>query len=226
MNTILSNKVLKTMISKEDVLDNAMIRDVLVANPQSAKSEAIMNMLEYRTVPMPDYMMEQILAGEDTVGAKESLQARKAWWDKEATKAYTRLLDHYQGNHGDSLMTDSLMWLFDYRNTLSSRYDMADWLQAQGEYEQATEELLSIPASFNLNTAQTSTHQSYQEFYGASKTIRSDTLYAFKVDSAHADLYSRSCNPTMTCLAPTRETCCWLRGRLIIRNRLYCLIQD
>ena len=130
----LSDTVMKTSVVKEDVLDNAMIRDVLVPNPHSAKSDELINMLEYRTVPMPDYMMEQILAGEDTVGAKESLQAEKAWWANEAAGAYTRLLDYYQGNGGDSLTTDSLMWLFDYRNTLSSRYDKADWLQARGEY--------------------------------------------------------------------------------------------
>jgi hypothetical protein len=74
----LSDSVMKTSVTKEDVLDNAMIRDVLVANPHSAKSDELINMLEYRTVPMPDYMMEQILAGEDTVSEKEVLEAKKA----------------------------------------------------------------------------------------------------------------------------------------------------
>ena len=184
----LSDTVMKTSVGKEDVLDNAMIRDVLVANPQSAKSEEINEMLANRSNPMPDYMMEQILAGEDTISAKEILEAKKAWWDGEATKLYTRLINHYKGDSLSPANDDNLRWLFDYRNTLAARYNKADWIQAMGEYEQAIEELVSIPALFILNTVQASTHQAYLEFYNISKSIQSDSLFVFRVDSTQTEL--------------------------------------
>ncbi len=187
----LSDTVMKTSVNKEDVLDNAMIRDVLVANPQSAKSEAIMNMLEYRTVPMPDYMMEQILAGEDTVGAKESLQSKKAWWDREATKSYTHMVDHYKGNGIDTADTDSLLWLFDYRNTLSSSYHKVDWLQARGFYDLALTAMNEIPVAFSLNPTQSSNHEAFVDFYEETHLVYSDTSYAFRIDSTRASALHR-----------------------------------
>jgi hypothetical protein len=182
----LSDTVMKISVNKEDVLNNAMIRDVLVANPQSAKSEEIMGMLENRTVPMSDYMMEQILAGEDMLSAKEILEARKAWWDGELTKSYTRLLNHYKGDSLVPANEDSLNWLFDYRATLSSQYDKAGWLHSMGEFPQAEDVLNAIPASFNLNATQFSTNDAYHDFYDLSEAIYSDTTSVFRIDSTTA----------------------------------------
>jgi hypothetical protein len=180
----LSDTVMKSAVIKEDVLNNSMIRDVLVSNPQSAKSEELMDMLENRTVPMPDYMMEQILQGEDTVSAKEILEAMKAWWDGEASKAYTRLLNHYKGDSVTPANEDSLNWLFTYRNTLSSQYDKAGWFYVNGEYSQTQDVLNAIPSAFALNGMQTLTHDAYLDFYQLAEEFRSDTSYAFSIDSA------------------------------------------
>ena len=182
----LSDTVMKTSITKEDVLDNTMIRDVLVANPHSAKSDEIINMLETRIIPMPDYMMDQILVGEDTVSAKEILEAKKAWWDGEETKAYTRLLNIYKGDSVLPSNEDSLNWLFSVRNSLSSLYDKVGWLHAKGEFRQADSLLAYIPGLFSLTPSQYETHNAYLYFYALSEQIRSDTLGVFKVDSAVA----------------------------------------
>lgn len=182
----LSDSVMKTSVTKEDVLDNTMIRDVLVANPHSAKSDEIINMLETRIIPMPDYMMEQILVGEDTVSAKEILETKKAWWDGEAIKAYTRLLNIYKGDSVLPANEDSLNWLFSIRNSLSSLYDKVGWLHAKGEFSQADSLLAYIPGLFSFTPSQYETHNAYLDFYALSEQIRSDTLGVFKVDSAVA----------------------------------------
>ncbi|MCK9423841.1 MAG: C25 family cysteine peptidase [Bacteroidales bacterium] len=182
----LSDTVIKTSITKENVLNNAMIRDVLVANPHSAKSDEIISMLETRANPMPDYMMEQILVGEDTVSEMEILEAKKAWWDGEATKAYTRLLNYFKGDSLIPANEDSLNWLFSYRNTLESQYDKVSWLRAKGAYEQADSLLTSIPISFNFTPFQSETHNAFTDFYKLSEQICCDTNGVFNVDSTVA----------------------------------------
>jgi hypothetical protein len=145
-----------------------------------------MNMLEYRTVPMPDYMMEQILAGEDTVSEKEILEAKKAWWDGEIVKSYTRLLNLYKGDSVAAPKTDSLNWLFGYMNTANSLFDKVAWLHSQGEYQQAENVLNAIPSTFTLSPAELSTHEAFLDFYPISESIRTDTTGVYKIDSVTA----------------------------------------
>lgn len=180
----LSDTVMKSTIAKEEVLDNAMVRDVLVANPHSAKSDEIINMLENRIVPMPDYMMEQILAGEDTVSAKEVLEAKKAHVDGEINKIYQRLIRNYKGDTAKPAIEDSLVWLFSYRNTPESYYDLATWYHDKGQYNKSDSILDLIPMIFPLTNKQQANHQAYIEIFDLTKEISTDTTGVFKVDSA------------------------------------------
>jgi len=179
----LSDTVMKTSVVKDEVLDNAMIRDVLVANPHSAKSDEIVGMLEERAVPMPDYMIEQILAGEDTVSAKEVIEANKAYWDGVCAKSYHKLIRYYKSDSSSIANDDSLVWLMNYRNTAEAYYDKATWYHSKGEYSQAYNVLNSIPSVFSLTPSQIETHQNFIDFLALSEQIKADTVHPFGLDS-------------------------------------------
>lgn len=179
----LSDTVMTTSIIKEDVLDNVMIRDVLVANPQSAKSEIIISKIENRIIPMPDYMMAQILAGEDKLGAKEILEGEKAYWEGEKEKAYTRLLQYYQG---DSIIIpgeDSLAWLFSNKKSRDSYYDWATWYHTNRHFNQQDSILNQIPSIFSLTPSQQSTHMAFINLFEISEQLILDTIKILKLDS-------------------------------------------
>ena len=53
----LTDTVIGAAIEKEDVLANAMIRDVMVANPQSSKDDELIEKLDERSNTVPEYMM-------------------------------------------------------------------------------------------------------------------------------------------------------------------------
>ena len=179
----LSDTVMKTSITKDEVLDNAMIRDVLVANPQSAKSDQIINMLEDRTVPMPDYMMAQILEGEDTISSKEILESKRAYWEGEKAKEYQRLLRHYKGDSINPPTEDSLAWLFAYRNSPGAYYDWATWHHKHRRFNQQDSILNLIPSMFSLTYSQQSTHQAYFDLFEINSQLMVDSSIVFNVDS-------------------------------------------
>ena len=70
----LSNEVLENVGEKEDGLSNAMIRNVLVANPASAKSNEVQEKLDNRLDPLPDYMRYQIDQGINQISAREAME--------------------------------------------------------------------------------------------------------------------------------------------------------
>jgi hypothetical protein len=179
----LSDSVMKTSVIKENMLDNAMIRDVLVANPQSAKYDQILSMLENRTVPMPDYMMAQILEGEDTLSPKEILEAERTFWEGKASKAYYKLINNYRADTTSLEDYDSLTWLFLQRNTLSSYYEWAFWHHGTGRYSQRDSVLNLISSSFNFNPEQQANHQDLIAYLEISEAIASDTTEIFAIDS-------------------------------------------
>jgi hypothetical protein len=71
----ISDTVIKKSIAREDVINNSMLRDVMVANPNTAKSSEIMDQLNNRINPMPDYMINEILVGISIESAREQKEA-------------------------------------------------------------------------------------------------------------------------------------------------------
>jgi hypothetical protein len=100
----LSDTVLIEAGKKEDVLNSAMIRDVMVANPHAAKTPEVMNVLEQRVEPIPDELMAEIEAGKNQIGAKQELEINISDISSELSFSKSRLLDlFYDVNDYDSI---------------------------------------------------------------------------------------------------------------------------
>ncbi|HPI85008.1 MAG TPA: C1 family peptidase, partial [Bacteroidales bacterium] len=105
----LSDTVMKQAIYKENVLPNVMIRDILTVNPQSAKSEEVLDALDTRYEPMPDYMMGQIMEGQNILGTKELLEAQiQSWWIVRS-KAKVELFRQYLSDTNLVSQADSII---------------------------------------------------------------------------------------------------------------------
>ncbi|HOX77553.1 MAG TPA: T9SS type A sorting domain-containing protein [Bacteroidales bacterium] len=110
----LSDTVIKSAIIKENVLPNVMIRDVLVANPQAAKSSEILDKVIERIDPMPEEMMSDILNGRIIKGALEVLEDKFASHNTLKYKSLIKLESYYKLDtldfHG-SLDSLTNLWL-------------------------------------------------------------------------------------------------------------------
>ena len=66
-----SEEVLKATVEKPAPLPNAMLRDVLAANPQAGKNKQVMDAVDMLPIPMDEYMVEQIAEAAYSISPKE-----------------------------------------------------------------------------------------------------------------------------------------------------------
>jgi len=157
----LSDSVMKSAIEKEAVLPNAMIRDILVENPQSAKSDALMEALEQRFIPMPDSMMAQIIEGQNILGAKEDKELELANRQQKASIAAKKLKRIYDTDTTGTFGIDSLISMVSEENSLMSHYDLVSLYYRKGMFETGNALLNNIPTIFQLTGDQQTVYDMY-----------------------------------------------------------------
>jgi len=160
----LSDTVMQSAVAKEEVLPNAMIRDILVANPQSAKSTRVMEELGNRFVPMPEPMMEEILEGQTTISDKEVLEGRIAWHHATRTQLFYERMRRYKADTlNPEASFSNLVALLQQESTLPSRYQLAFEYLAKGDTTLALSTLDAIPSAFTLSAGQQTEYEGYQD---------------------------------------------------------------
>jgi hypothetical protein len=158
----ISDTVLKSAIYKENVLPNAMIRDVLVANPHSAKNGGIMNTLDNRFNPMPDWMKEQVLEGLNIQSSKEQLESRIGSWDRKRSVHFENIYQHYRKDTvNPETSSVSFVSLLEQDSRLESKYRLAFFNIEHGDLSEVEELLASIPNEFDLTSLEETIHQDY-----------------------------------------------------------------
>lgn len=65
------------------------------ANPQAAKSQRIMEVLNDRINPLPQYMIDEINQGIFSVSSKEELESKLAYYKQERKLTLRKLLRMY-----------------------------------------------------------------------------------------------------------------------------------
>lgn len=186
MSTLSSflNPVSYTEMETEESIPNAMIRDIMVANPQSAKSEALLTTLDNRFTPMPDSMWVEILHGMDIVGAKERLEDELAGWIQRNDLYFNTLANIYLTDTLHSWAPDSLVALYLSDDRLSSRYLLVQYYMDHSHYASAYATLQNIPSEFDLTNRQELTHQHVVALTSLLPQLFADTLGYLIPDSA------------------------------------------
>ncbi|MFA4864675.1 MAG: T9SS type A sorting domain-containing protein [Bacteroidales bacterium] len=158
----LSDTVMKSAIYKENVLPNAMIRDVLVANPQSAKSSEIIERVNERIEPMPEEMMYDILEGRNIKGNLEILEGKLASHMTFKYESLHKLELYYKLDTIDILGSqDSLIALWSMENDPEILYKLAFLYLNKHDSTNCFNTLNSIPQSSTLTDKQMLEYDDY-----------------------------------------------------------------
>jgi len=180
----LSDTAMQSAISKEEVLPNAMIRDVLVANPQSATSDRVLNELDNRVVSMPDSMLAEILAGENIISAKEALETNLASHRAKRSQALYNLIRYYKSDTINPSSRDSLISLLQRENSLPAKYQLAFEYLETGDTGAVNSTLNGIPGTFNLTGEESIVHNEYLDYFAVLKDMAKNGRNIFSIDSS------------------------------------------
>ncbi|MDX9907421.1 MAG: hypothetical protein RBS55_12605, partial [Bacteroidales bacterium] len=178
----LSDTVLINVAGKEDVLLTEMVTDIMIANPQSAKSESVLEALESRENPLSEEMMDAVLAGRDTVSEKEILEAELSNAGSQRELALNRLIDIYRQDTINS-RTDSIISLLQNHPTLSAKYRLVMINLGLEDSIAVRSALDSIPAQFSLTGEQSITHDHWNEWIDFILELQSDSSSITDADS-------------------------------------------
>ena len=184
----LSDTVMMQAIYKENVLPNAMVRDVLSANPQSAKSGKVLDALDDRFVQMPGYMMEDVMEGLNQVGAKEILESKLAYWQQEREFYKNEVIRHYITDTSIVSPIDSLIVFYLQEDDLASQYRLAFSYLTNNQAEDAHGVISSIPQSYELTNYQLALNDDYQQYFEIMQTMHDSSWMACQIDSVYVDL--------------------------------------
>jgi hypothetical protein len=164
-------------IAKENVLPNVMIRDVLVANPQSAKSQSVLQRLDNRFDPMPEYMMNEIMQGQSVYGNKEILEQKLADHKSLRDKPFAKLIRYYQSDTNNLASSgDSLVSLLLDGDFPDARYQLAFYYLNKSDSTNTFSILNYIPTEFTLSASELTIFELYSDLLEIQWHITSDTI--------------------------------------------------
>ena len=122
----LSEEVLLTAVERNAALPNAMLRDVLVSNPQAGKSEEVMTGLADRPQQLPEYMLWQVEESSAGVSPLENLRAEVASLASQRQQTADGLLDRWlMPEDGQPLQRDSAIALLTAKDDAHAHHRLA-----------------------------------------------------------------------------------------------------
>ena len=182
----LSDTVMKSAIEQENVLPNAMVRDILTENPQAAKSEEIMSMLDERWDPMPDYMKEEIETGKNIIGGREQLEAIRDGWLQQESFLTNRIVSTYLSDTVNPNAINELKAFLQNENTVPSGFALADICLQRGDYTGAAQAINTMQTNFTLSPVESQQAADYLALNTILAGLQADTIAISSVDSVHA----------------------------------------
>ena len=163
-------------------MPQAMLLEVCLANPEATESHEFLDFLANDIPnPMPEYMLEMIVANWENRSAVTTLEGGMAKQTAVMADASNRLLT--------DLMLDSVKQTTVIRNWLSRRgtlldsYSLADSYIEEGNYATAESILNAIPNNFELSDADVAEFYDYQSLVTLRKSAHNQGRTIMQLDS-------------------------------------------
>jgi hypothetical protein len=145
----LSDTTLNEIAEDEFVLDNSLVRDILVSNPHAGKSSKILSKIENRFNPMPDEMFLEILESSENIGPYEQLLESFENYNSIRYKKFDELVDFYTSDYENPNSLQKLINLVNSDNSIYADLVLIKHFVAKGFLNEATSRVNSLNSRFS-----------------------------------------------------------------------------
>jgi len=132
---------------------------------------------------MPDPMMDEILAGQSLISAKEILEGEISAHEFKRQNLFNNLVRSYRSDTINMSSHDSLISMLQGETSLKSKYLLAFEYLKQCDTVNVTNTLNSIPITFSLSTIQQGVYNDYIEYFEILTDLKSENKSILELDS-------------------------------------------
>ncbi len=187
----LSDTVMASAASKEDVLPNSIITEVLIANPQSAHADQVLDELNNRDNPPSESQMNTILANDTVIGKREMLESKKAYFSGKKAYAVYNLVNHFLNDTVFDHVHDSIENALTHIVSPTSSYQQALCRLNANDSAGLVSLLSTIPMDFELTETESDYHDYFEDYMALLYDLYKNDAIANDLDSASlTDVYA------------------------------------
>lgn len=149
----LSKEVLTESSNRTDVLPDAIILEILAANPDGLKDEELLKYLSEKVNPLPEWMIEFLRNGSDQTTSRTLLEAAISNTKAHRDQIVTYLVHDMISRRNENQVIDHTelrSWLGAYQSPCGD-YQIVDDYFETGNYNAGLAILSTIPVIYKLN---------------------------------------------------------------------------
>ncbi|MDP3463743.1 MAG: S8 family serine peptidase [Bacteroidales bacterium] len=176
----LSDEVLLSAVKQEEALPAVIVTEVLVANPQSARSDTLLDELHARE-DVTNSQLDEVEANRLVTGAKESLESKLTGYRGLRDYTLSQLMHSY---YSDTLVknpTDSIIALLQPLEYPSARYQLAEALFHKKDFQQAIDVLDDIAEEQIIFGNELEQHNQFRSMYAWWQTMHNSGKNLFSL---------------------------------------------
>ncbi len=162
----LSDTIMVKATTVEDVLPSIMLKEVLSANPKSAKSLKIQHALENRQNPLPGYMLDEINMGRDSLSLKENLEGKISSLIHKRENLINNLIDSLMNDaSGVSMVLLEDLLVDEAQKRIQRSYQLIDFYLSNADFQQAQSVLNEMPNNFGFSVAEQNEYNKFSQLF-------------------------------------------------------------
>ena len=182
----LSEEVLKKAADRDDVFSTSVLFEILAANPEELKKSSLINYLQDKENPLPDYMISILLQISDGASSRSVLESQMAKY----CHAYTLAA----GDIVRSLLNDTVVNLTELRgwlgnmNDINADRDIISIYMDEGNFTDAMALANMLPSLYGLAGNDLLDHDDYLSLLALYQTLYQSGRTTFQLTDAEREL--------------------------------------